>query len=386
MHLVEVTNESSMQAFLDLPARLHGHHAAYIRPLDKDVLQVFDAGKNKYLKEGKAIRWLLQDESGTFIGRIAAFVYPRYKNKGDTQPTGCIGFFDCIHLQQAANILFDAARTWLAAEGMEAMDGPVNLGERDKFWGLVLEGNQPPLYGMHFHPPYYKELFESYGFQVFFYQNCYFRKVQGRLDDKFYEMHEKLAKRGGFSAEMVKKNNLEKYAHDFVTVYNSAWASHEGNKEMSYETALKIFKAMKPVLDERIAWFAYYKGEPVGMYINLPDLNEVFGKFNGKFGLWQKLQFVWFKLTGNFTKMVGIIFGIVPRFHGFGVDYYMIVEAAKVIQNQTRYQTTELQWQGDFNPKINNISKHLGFEISRRLATYRFLFDRNKPFERHPIL
>jgi hypothetical protein len=84
--------------------------------------------------------------------------------------------------------------------------------------------------------------------------------------------------------------------------------------------------------------------------------------------------------------MVGIIFGVVPRFQALGVDYFMIVEAAKIIQFKTEYLDTELQWQGDFNPKINNVSKHLGFNQSRRLATFRYLFDRTIPFERHPIL
>jgi hypothetical protein len=64
----------------------------------------------------------------------------------------------------------------------------------------------------------------------------------------------------------------------------------------------------------------------------------------------------------------------------------MIVEAAKVIQPSKKYYLTELQWQGDFNPKMNNISKNLEFNLSRRLATYRYLFDRSKPFKRHPIL
>ncbi len=386
MQLIEVTNSALAKHFLDINELINGALPDYIRPLNKDVEEVFNPAKNKFYKDGKIIRWVLKDASGKYIGRIAAFIVPKYTNKGDAQPTGNFGFFDCINDQEAANLLFDAAKTWLQAQGMEAMDGPVNFGERDRWWGLQIESNAPPLYGMNFHPPYYQALFEQYGLQVFYYQNCYQRKVRGRLDERFYEAHAKLEKRGGFKAEMVLKSNLEKYAKDFVTIYNSAWAGHEGNKQMTYEVAIKIFKAMKPVLDEKIAWMAYYKDEPVAMYINLPDLNEIFKRFHGKFGLWEKLQFLWFKQTKGFTKMVGIIFGIVPRFQGFGVDYFMIVEAAKIIQVDTRYDETELQWQGDFNPKINNISKHLGFSISRRLATYRFLFDRNKPFERHPIL
>lgn len=386
MQAIEVTSAAQAKAFLELSPSLYQQDPNYIRPLDKDIKEVFDTEKNKAFRDGKVIRWLLQDSSGKNIGRIAAFVQPKYKNKGDQQPTGGVGFFECINDQQAANLIFDTAKAWLQAQGMEAMDGPINFGERDKWWGLVVDGYVQPLYGMNYNPPYYKALFENYGFQIFYYQNCYSRQVGGRLDERFYAAHEKLEKRGGFSARMVDKNDIEKYARDFVKVYNAAWAIHDGNKEMTESAALKLFKAMKPVLDPHIAWFVYYKDDPIAFYINLPDLNQIFKSFNGSFGILEKLRFLWFQKMGKFTKMVGIIFGVVPRFHGMGADYFMIVEAAKVIQAKSAYNDTELQWIGDWNPKINNIARHLGFEVSRRLATYRYLFNRDIPFERHPML
>ena len=108
----------------------------YIRPLDKDIDQVFDPKKNKAFRQGEAARWILKDEEGRLLGRIAAFVNKRYKSKGDEFPVGGIGFFDCIHNQDAADQLFDVARHWLLQRGMEAMDGPINFGERDSWWGL----------------------------------------------------------------------------------------------------------------------------------------------------------------------------------------------------------------------------------------------------------
>ena len=50
---------------------------------------------------------------------------------------------------------------------MGAMDGPINFGERDTWWGLVTEGFHEPLIQMNFNPPYYQALFENYGFKVF---------------------------------------------------------------------------------------------------------------------------------------------------------------------------------------------------------------------------
>ncbi len=155
---------------------------------------------------------------------------------------------------------------------------------------------------------------------------------------------------------------------------------------MSKEVAFKMFKVMKPVIDERLVWFVYHKNEPVAFWINLPEMNQIFKHFNGKFGLVEKLRFLWLKRKGLNDKFTGIVFGVIPEYQGKGIDYYMITEGAKVIQNKTNYKELELQWQGDFNPKILNISKHIGGKQSRLLTTYRYIFDRSKEFKSHPIL
>lgn len=386
MELVIVNSEKTARQFIDAHVQVNKHIPEWIRPLDKDINQVFDPEKNKAYRQGECVRWILKDDNGKLIGRIAAFVNKKYKSKGDKQPTGGVGFFDCINDQQAANLLFDTARDWLKEKGMGAMDGPINFGERDRWWGLLVEGFHEPLYCMTFNAPYYKELMENYGFQPFFHQICYAMDVDAQLQEKFYVRHAAISADPNYRAEYINKKHLDKYAEDFTIVYNKAWASHDGGKDISKQQALNIFKQMESVMDEKIVWFAYYKDEPIACWMNLPELNQFFKHMNGKFGLWQKLKFVFLKQMKMNKKFTGIVFGIVPEFQGKGVDSFMIIEAAKVIQRKLSYREYELQWIGDFNPKMLNIAESLGTYVSRKLTTYRYLFDREQPFERHPIL
>lgn len=386
MELVIVDNKQTAKQFIDTHVALNKHIPEWIRPLDKDIEQVFDPEKNKAFRQGECVRWILKDDHGKLIGRIAAFVNKRYKTKGDTQPTGGVGFFDCINDQAAANLLFDTARDWLKSKGMGAMDGPINFGERDRWWGLLVEGFYEPLYCMNFNPPYYKDLMENYGFQPFFHQICYAMSVDTQLQDKFFARHAAIAQDPGYRAEYIDKKNLAKYAEDFSIVYNKAWARHEGGKDITKQQALNIFKQMSAAMDAKVVWFVYYKNEPVACWLNLPELNQFFKHMNGKFGMFQKLQFLYLKLMKKCKKFTGIVFGIVPEFQGKGVDAYMIVEGAKVIQKELPYTQYELQWIGDFNPKMLNIAESLGTQPSRKLTTYRYLFDRTKEFHRHPIL
>ena len=154
MQIIPVTDNTTAQQFIQTAVAINKSDPNWIRPLDKDINEAFDAKKNKAFRFGEAIRWILKDDEGKLIGRIAAFINKKYKNKGDDIPVGGIGFFECINNQDAADLLFDNARHWLIQHGMEAMDGPINFGERDRWWGLITEGFTPPLYCMNYNPPY----------------------------------------------------------------------------------------------------------------------------------------------------------------------------------------------------------------------------------------
>ena len=388
MQLIPVNDRATAQQFLQVAVELYKNDPKWIRPLDKDINEVFDAKKNKAFRFGQVERWILIDDEGKLIGRIAAFINQKYKNKGDDVPVGGVGFFESINNQQAADLLLDNAKHWLIQKGMEAMDGPINFGERDKWWGLVTQGFDEPMYGMNYNPPYYKALLENYGFKAFFHQICFGLHPKAPLQKKIHERHAVYDNNPDFSSKHIKKDQLESFAADFATVYNKAWAGHGGLKQMAKEQVLLLFKTMKPVMDEKLIWFAYHKNEPIAMFVNIPDLNQWFKYLNGRFDFLHKLKFLWNKKFKPNKKFSGIVFGVVPEWQGIGIDAYIICEAAKLIQHPgVAYTQYEMQWIGDFNPKMINVAEGLGETFrSRNLTTYRYLFDRTKEFKRHPML
>lgn len=397
MQLVEVTDESTARDFLKVNVIINKGNPDYIQPLDKDINDVFDKNKNKAFRQGEAIRWILRDKDGQLIGRIAAFVNKKYKNKGDDGPVGGVGFFDCINDQPAADMLFDVAKHWLLQHGMESMDGPINFGERDRWWGLLVQGYEPPVYCLNYNPPYYKELFEHYGFKNYFNQVCFALDVNSYLQEKFYLRHAECAANPDLQARHIRKAELDRFAKDFTIVYNKAWAGHGGMKQLEEKVVRAMFRSMKPVMDETLCWFVYHKEDPIAVWINLPDLNQWFKHLHGKFGLLHKLKFLWLKKTKKIDKFVGLIFGVVPEWQGKGVDSFMIVEGASVIQRgrfengkyvigDPFYKKYEMQWIGEFNPKMINVAEALGTYRSRILTTYRYQFDRTKEFKPHPLV
>ncbi|MFM1929360.1 MAG: hypothetical protein RL387_688 [Bacteroidota bacterium] len=386
MQVVEVNTPLLDKSFCQVNADLNKTNPHYIRPLDNEVLQVFDPSKNKLFKEGNAKRWLLKNEEGKWIGRIAAFYYPKYKNKGTEYPTGCVGFFDCINNIEAATILFDTAKDWLKENGMEAMDGPINFGDRDKWWGLMVEGfDREPMYGMSFNPDYYENLFAAYGFENYYNQYYYRINIQDELPPRFKERYEKFKSKPDYQARHLNKKHLEKYAQDFVTIYNEAWAQHGEAKAITLEQIMKLFKTLSPIMDQRVIWFAYYKEDPIAMFINIPDVNQYFKYFNGQLGLLQKIHLLWMKWRKQNTQLTGLAFGVVPKYQSLGVDSFLIYSSALLLYKIKSYNQYEMGWAADWNPKMVNIYKSLGAQPSRRMVTFRHIFDQNQyPFERHP--
>lgn len=386
MQLIEVTDKRSAKEFLQFPVRLYKNEPNWIRPLDKDINGVFDPKTNKYFRNGECARWILQKDSKT-IGRIAAFINKKTVNKDNDQPTGGVGFFECVNDQEAANLLFDTGKEWLQSRGMEAMDGPINFGDRDNWWGLLVEGfDREPNYQCNYNFPYYQSLFEAYGFQTYFKQFTFGRNTFDPLDPKLKVKADKANQDPNYTFRHIEKNKLKKYAEDFRTVYNDAWARHPGVAKMSSLQANAIIKKMKPIMDEKIMWFGYYKGEPVGFYINIPELNQVFKHVNGKLDLIGKLKFLYHKMRKTNKKMIGLVFGISPKHQGKGVDGALIHATRVMVQDKyKRYPFLEMNWIGDFNPKMLKVVDQVGGEIVKTHHTYRYLFDRSKEFKRMPV-
>ena len=193
----------------------------------------------------------------------------------------------------------------------------------------------------------------------------------------------------GYRFENIDMRNLEEAAENFRIIYNKAWALFSGVKPMDKAQAQQLMQSMKSIIDPDIIIFAYFNDEPIGFFITVPDLNRLIGKFNGKFGWWQKLRLMWdLKVRRSCDRIFGIIFGITPEFHGKGVESGIMTKFWHFLEeSQSRYKTMELAWIGDFNPVMNRmIQTYVCASLHKVHTTYRYLFDREKEFHRCPRL
>lgn len=375
MYLKEVVNAADSKQFLELPAIINRADQNYIHPLNSDIESVFDRSKNSYFEKGDLKRWNLYDVNDEVIGRIAAFYH--FDDKlGENH--GGFGFFECINQQEAANLLFDQAKSWLQEHGLKQMDGPINFGTRDQWWGLLIGGFYPPVYGMFYHPPYYQSLFRHYSFEVLFEQYTYRREISAAFSPAVLRRASRIQNDPNYRFEDISKLSEKEIITCFMEVYNAAWKDFDGVNALSRAEVAQLIAHMRPAMDKKIIWFSYFKQQPIGFFINLPDLNQLLVKFlrNGSLNICQKIRFLYRKTTRKCTTMVGMVFGIHPDYQGRGVESAFIVNFANSVSKlgPPTYQEIQMNWIGSFNRKMIAVVESIGAERYKTHCTYRLTF------------
>ena len=381
MHLLNVSTKSTKKLFHEVPRRIYKNDKNKAGVFDNMIEDIFVPEKNPSFKNGEAIRWVLTDGKN-LLGRIAAFVNYDKAHATSEQPTGSCGFFECIDDQEAADTLFDAAREWLKSKGMEAMDGPVNFGENYMNWGVLVDGFMPQGYGMPYNPPYYLKLFENYGFQVYFKQFSYHLDYTVPFPERFWKIAGWVAQKPDYSFRHFDYNDPERYVRDFCHVYDEAWRFHGHFRALDPQDLRDFLKDAKAILDPNMIWFAYHDDEPIALFVMVPDVNQIFQRLNGKFNLWNILKFMYLKKKNIINRTRILIMGVVPKFQKSGIESAIFWHQEKYMKNKKQYKELELSWAGDFNPKIVSLYESVGGKHVKTHCTMRYLFDRDKPFQR----
>lgn len=370
MQLTEVKTKKEEKAFLDVARQLYKNDPVWVCPLDKDIKAVFDPNENVFHSHGEAIRWILRNDQGQLIGRIAAFINER-KADQDGKRLGGMGFFECIEDQNAAILLFDKAREWLLERKVEVVQGPINFGENDNFWGLLVEGFTHPSYGMGYNPPYYQKFFEDYGFKVKMEQMTNHLDIRHGISPRFVKIAKYvLERKPNITVKPFDMNRFDQFAEDFMYIYNEAWSEHENFTPIKKETVAETFKKIKPFHEPLFIQFAYVSGEPASFVMCLPDVNQIFKYFKGKLNFWNKLRFLYLKRKRVMNRIRVVVMGTHPKYQGLGLESVLTYKCFEGAQLRGGYVEGELSWVGDFNDKMIAIHKGLGAVPGKKHITY----------------
>jgi len=325
----------------------------YVPPLRMELTDRLTPGKNPFWEHAEGALFTAWKD-GQLVGRISAQIDREHLRVHD-DGAGFFGFFDTIDDQEVADALLARAQRWLEKRGMTAMRGPLSL----YIWeeaGLLVDGfDEPPALSMPHHRRYQQDLAEGAGLTkkkdlwAWKYHVAEPPKRAARAHARIKELPE-------VRFRSVDKSKMREELGIILEIFNDAWAHNWGFVPTTEAEVDKMAEDMKLIIDERLAFFAEVKGEPVGMVICLPNLYAMTHDLDGKllpFG-WAKL--IWrLKVKGPKSARL-MLLGIKNKMRGIkrygGLSTAMYAELAyRGIRHG--YEWAELSWTLEDNRPIN---------------------------------
>lgn len=301
------------------------------------------------------------------MGRISAQVNNQHL-KVHNDNTGFFGFFECINDKEIAAALFEAAGKWLKERGMKTMRGPASFSVNDEI-GLLVEGlDRPAKILMTYNPEYYISLMEDYGFSKIQDLYAYILFSVDGMPGLVKRMVKSAMKDPNLVIRKPTKKTIKQDMDMIKLIYEEAWSENWGAVPLTPEEFDHTAKDLSMFYDPDITFIAEYKGEPAGVSIVLPDLNQAIKHANGRL-----LPFGLLKILYHRRKIKDIrmpIMGVREAFRNRGIDaiFYNETYNSAVAKG---IKSCELSWVLESNNTLNRILKKLG---AKRDKTYR-LYD-----------
>jgi GNAT superfamily N-acetyltransferase len=338
--VIPVEGRGDLLRFIRYPRSLYPRDSRWVSPLDWERVRFFDPKKNPFFRFAEIRLFLARDALGRDAGRIAAIFNSRYREF--QQPDlGFFGFFDAPRDPGIAEALFGAAEDWLRGKGCRTVQGPHNPSSNHEV-GLLVKGfDRPPRILMPYNHAYYEELILGAGYRGAKDLVAYEHELDGVFPDRLLHAQELIKKRGSFTLRHVDLGKIDEELARVKLIYNEGWIDNFGFVPFTDEEIDWMARELKPLLTPDLCQFAEVNGEPAGVMLILPDVNQALKPLRGRL-----LPLGWLKLLLGLKKvdaMRATVMGTRPAYRKLGIDYAFYYEGLKVAYAH-RYRTVELSW------------------------------------------
>lgn len=352
--------------FERVPELLHGDDLEFVPPIPGDVAGL---GRTRHLfhADGTLTAWLAF-RGGRPVGRVASIVN-RTHNQFHGDAAGFFGFFSFSD-EAVASRLMEQVRGDMERLGRTPVRGPFGPTQNDEC-GLQVNGfGQRPCYGMPYNPPWYPQVYEGLGLVGVRDYLAYEldRGLQERFDERLGPLVQRLRQRLDVTVRPVDLGRLDEEAALVSRLFNESLGEEWNFMPLSVARARRFAKDLAGHLDPESVLIAEVAGEPAGISIGLPDINEFLAKVKGTPRWLRLLHFVWLLKTRKCRRGRWAVFGMLPEFRRRGGTLLLVHEA--MAAGREKYAEGELSWTQESNAEVNQLATQLGLVPARRYRIY----------------
>jgi GNAT superfamily N-acetyltransferase len=167
---------------------------------------------------------------------------------------------------------------------------------------------------------------------------------------------------------VIRRADLSRFDDELARVHaihSRAWAENWGAVPLTREELRDLADRLLPVVDPDLLFLGEKRGEPVGVMISIPDVNQALRRLDGRLFPLGLARFLWYRRRIDAVRV--LIMGVLAEHRKEGVDaalYAATVEAAQA----KGYRWGELSWILESNHAMRRVLERLGTE---RYKTYR---------------
>ena len=370
--VVPVETLADRKAFVGFQFELYRNDPLWVPYLRSERMEFTDRSRHPFFEHAEVAFFRAVRNSRT-VGTIAAIRNDAY-NEFHGERVGFWGLFDVIEEYAVAEALFDAARGWCKAQGLEVLRGPMSYSTNEEC-GLLVDGfDRPPVVMMTYNPRYYPTFVERYGFtkakDLYAYRvgiEAFGAHGEG-LPEKVRRVAEVAQKRYGVTVRKAELRHFRREVGLFKQVYNDAWSRNWGFVPMTEAEIDHVAEGLKMFLDPDLVLLAFVGDRPVGAALTLPDINQALIHIrDGRLFPFGWAKFLWYRRKVDAVRAFAM--GVAKDFQLRGVDALFYV---KTLEEGARkgYKWVEMSWILEDNLPTRQAIEALHGEIYKTYRIY----------------
>lgn len=373
----ECRTTQERRQFIEFQWEIYKGDRYWVPPLLSERMAFYDKSRNPFFEHSDAAMFVAKRD-GKIVGTIIAIQNNRH-NAFHHETTGFFGGFETINHLGVAAALFDAARDWVKARGMNVLRGPATLSFNDEC-GLLVDGfDSEPTVLMTYNPRYYADLIERYGFKKVMDLWAWWVSLETAkqtIGNKLERLSKLVEKRNRFTVRTIDFKRLTQEVNALKHIYageTGAWRDNWGHVPMTDHEIEHTVNNLKQFADPDFILVAESEGAPIGIGVTLPNVNRPLRKAYPHPKTpewWTLLKFLWYRRAMVNSARV-VLAGVLKEHRMSGIDAVLMLKMlqAAIIKG---YIGGEMSWILETNDAMNRIIAQSGATIYKTYRIYDF--------------
>jgi GNAT superfamily N-acetyltransferase len=370
LEILPIRTARERRTFLTFLWRIYRDDPLWVPPLLPQRAKTIDPERGAFFKRGEA-EFFIAWRDGVPVGTICA-AEDKPTNAARQMRECMFGFIECIEDYRVAEAMINHVIKWAEQRGLSALFGPFNLDYEDSY-GVLIEGrDRPPALLCGHTPPYYQNFMERFGFQPARGDNLAYAI---ELDEdtpatqRLFRLADRVRKRGRITVRGADLSHWEDEIDRVHHLLNTALThlpDHIGWHRDALEALLKPFRS---IVDPDLVLFAEVKGEAVGWFPGIPNLNEAFIHANGLRYPWDYIKLWWHMRRRPECLAVKSVL-VAPQYWNSGVSVLLFAELGKRAKAKG-FKWLDLSLTSEDNPHTPILAERMGAQVYKRYRVYR---------------